>query len=132
MEEMDKKRMMFLVLYRMVMVDGIAHPKEMETLYRIGIKNYGLTEKEIDEEIKDAGVSSFIPELLEERVAVLYQMAIIAWADDELEESERNLLRRYAAMYGVIDDNIDELVDYLLDKAKNKVNVKEVIKELNK
>lgn len=125
--------MQFLDLYCMVMADGIVHPKEMETLYRIGLKNYGLTENEINESIKSAGVpTSIIPELPEERIAVLYEMALIAWADDELEESERNMLRRYALLYGVNEEKVDELVDILLDKAHGNADEQEVIKELNK
>ena len=131
MEINSKKKLQFLNLYYMVLADGIIHPKEMEALYRIGLQNYGLTEEEITEGVKSAGVSSAIPELPEEKIAILYEMAIIAWADDELEESERNMLRRYASMYGVNEENIDELVDFLLEKAHNKVDEKEVIKELN-
>lgn len=131
METNSKKKIQFLDLYCMVMADGIVHPKEMETLYRIGLKNYGLTENEIDESIKSAGVSSVIPELPEEKIAVLYEMALIAWADGELEESERNMLRRYAILYGVNAASIDGLVDFLLNKAKNNVDEQEVIKELS-
>lgn len=131
MEVNAKKKIQFLDLYCMVMADGIVHPKEMETLYRIGVNNYGLTEREIDESIKSTGVSTTIPELPEERIAVLYEMALIAWADGELEESERNMLRRYASLYGVNEDSIDELVDCLLDKAKDNMDLQEVLKELN-
>lgn len=132
METSTKEKMRFLDLYCMVMADGIVHPKEMETLYRIGLENYGLSEADINEGVKSAGVSSVIPELPEERIAVLYEMAIIAWADGVLEESERNMLRRYAAMYGVNEDSIDELVNFLLDKAKSNADEKDVINELNK
>lgn len=132
METNSKKKMQFLDLYCMVMADGIVHPKEMETLYRIGLKNYGLTENEINESIKSAGVSAtIIPELPEERMAILYEMALIAWADGELEESERNLLRRYALLYGVNEEKIDELVDILLDKAHDNIEEQEVINQLN-
>ena len=131
METNAKKKMQFLDLYCMVMADGIVHPKEMETLYRIGLENYGLTESEINEGVKSAGVSSVIPELPEERIAVLYEMAIIAWADGVLEDTERNMLRRYASMYGVNEESIDELVDFLLEKAHSNTDEKEVIKELN-
>lgn len=132
MESSAKKKMQFLDLYCMVLADGIVHPKEMETLYRIGLENYGLTENEINENVKSSGVSSVIPELPEERIALLYEMAIIAWADGELEDSERNMLRRYATMYGVNEESIDDLVDFLLDMAKNNVDEKDVINELNK
>lgn len=132
MESSAKKKMQFLDLYCMVLADGIVHPKEMETLYRIGLENYGLTENEINENVKSSGVSSVIPELPEERIALLYEMAIIAWADGELEDSERNMLRRYATMYGVNEESIDDLVDFLLDMAKKNVDEKDVINELNK
>lgn len=126
-----KKKLQFLDLYRMVLADGIVHPKEMETLYKIGLKNYGLTEDEITEGVKTAGVSSVIPELPEEKIAVLYEMAVIAWADGKLEESERNMLRRYASMYGVNEKSIDELVDFLLEQAHDDKDENEVIKVLN-
>lgn len=131
METNARKKMQFLDLYCMVMADGIVHPREMETLYRIGLENYGLSENEINEGVKSAGVSTSIPELPEERIGVLYEMALIAWADGILEESERNMLRRYASMYGVNEESIDELVDFLLEKAHNNVDEKEIIKELN-
>ncbi len=131
MEISAKKKLQFLDLYCMVMADGIVHPKEMETLYRIGLEHYGLSEEEINEGVKSAGVSSAIPELPEERISVLYEMAVIAWADGELEDSERNMLRRYASMYGVNEESIDELVDFLLDQAKENVDEKDVIKQLN-
>ena len=125
-----KKKLQFLDLYRMVLADGIVHPKEIETLYRIGIVNYGLTEDEITDGIKTAGFSSAIPESPEEKIAVLYEMAQIAWADGELVDSERNMLRRYATMYGINDEHIDGIVDFLLDRAHKGVDEKEVINEL--
>ena len=132
MEIDAKKKLQFLDLYSMVMADGIVHPKEMETLYRIGLEKYGLSQEEIMENVLSSGSSSMIPDLPEERIAVLYEMAEIAWADGELDESERNMLRRYATLYGINEENIDELVDFLLDQAKNGVSEEDVINELNK
>ena len=68
------KQMQFLELYRMVMADGIAHPKEMETLYRIGLEKYGLTNEIIGKTISLGGSSTIIPKLLEERIQILYEM----------------------------------------------------------
>lgn len=132
MEISEKKKMLFLNLYQMVICDGVAHPREIETLYRIGLENYKLTENEINENLKSAGVSTIIPELPEERIGVLYEMALIAWADGVLEDSERNLLRKYANLYGVNEESIDELVDFLLEHAKNNTDEKDIINELNK
>jgi len=116
----------------MIIADGIVHPKELETLYRIGVESYGLTEKEIVRSIVSAGKTSVIPELPEDRICLLYEMALIAWADGVIEDSERNMLRRYAILYGIDDKNVDELVDYLLAKAKDNISEDKIIKDLNK
>lgn len=116
----------------MVIADGIVHPQEMETLYRIGTETYGLSEEEIDLSVKDSGVSNYIPETYEERICVLYEMALIAWADGKIEDTERILLKRYASLYGVADESIEELVDFLLERAKNNSNEQDVITELSK
>lgn len=131
MEINNQKKMQFLDLYCMVMADGIVHPKEMETLYRIGTETYGLTIEEMNEGIKSAGASSVIPELPEEKIRMLYQLALIAWADGELEESEKNMLRRYAMKYGVNDGEIENLVSFLLLKAQEDTKEEDVINELN-
>lgn len=123
--------MHFLDLYCMIMADGIVHPKELETLYRIGIETYGLTQDEITQSVVSAGKTMVIPESPEKRIGLLYEMALVAWADGELEESERKLLKRYALLYGVENDKVDDLVEYLLDKAKDNVKEEEIIKELN-
>ena len=126
------KQMQFLELYRMVMVDGIAHPKEMETLYRIGLEKYGLTNEIIGKTISLGGSSTIIPKLLEERIQILYEMALIAWADGIIEESEQNLLRRYALMYGIKEERIENLINFLFSKARENANEDEVIKSLGK
>lgn len=131
MEKNRKEKMRFLDLYCMVLADGIVHPKELETLYRIGIETYGLTKEEIVKSVVSAGKARVIPELPESRIGLLYEMALLAWADGELEDSERTLLRRYALLYGVEDDKVEELVDFLLDKAKDNVSEAEIIKALN-
>ena len=118
MEISAKKKLQFLDLYCMVMADGIVHPKEMETLYRIGLEQYGLSEEEINEGVKSAGVSSVIPELPEERISVLYEMAVIAWADGELEDSERNMLRRYASMESMRKVLMNWLTSYLIKQRR--------------
>lgn len=123
--------MHFLDLYCMIMADGIVHPKELETLYRIGIETYGLTQDEITQSVVSAGKTMVIPESPEEKIGLLYEMALVAWADGEIEESERKLLKRYAILYGVDNDKVDDLVEYLLDKAEDNVKEEDIIKELN-
>lgn len=131
MEINEKSKMHFLDLYCMVMADGIVHPKELETLYRIGTETYGLTLDEITKSIVSAGKTMVIPEQAEEKIALLYEMALVAWADGTIEDSERQLLKRYAVLYGVVEEQVENLIDYLLRKAKDNVREEDVIKELN-
>lgn len=126
----NEKKAHFLNLYSMVMADGIAHHDKMATLYRIGIENYGLSDEQIREYITDSGVSTVIPELPEDRVRGLYELAVIAWADGKLERSERDLLRRYAIKFEVEDDSVDALTDFLLDEAKQGTDIEAVINKL--
>lgn len=127
----DKRlQLHFLNLYCMVIADGIIDPKEMETIYRIGRENYGLSEEEINKAVVNAGTTYAIPESSEERVRILYEMAIIAWADGKIEDSERKMLRDYALRYGVVENSVTAFVDYLLEKAHNDVSEEDIIKEL--
>lgn len=126
------RQMQFLELYRMVMADGIAHPKEMETLYRIGIEKYRLTNELIGKIISAGGTSTIVPKLPEERIQILYEMALIAWSDGTIEDSEQNLLRRYALKYGIKEEQVDNLIEFLLAKAQENVNEDEVIKSLER
>nr|WP_162149776.1 TerB family tellurite resistance protein [Segatella maculosa] len=114
------------------MADGIAHPKEMETLYRIGLEKYGLTNEMMGHIISSGGTSATMPKLPQERIQILYEMALIAWADGAIEESERSLLRRYALMYGIKEEEIENLIDFLLTNAKENTDEDEVIKSLEK
>lgn len=59
-------------------------------------------------------------------------MALIAWADGIIEESEQNLLRRYALMYGIKEERIENLIKFLFSKARENANEDEVIKSLGK
>jgi hypothetical protein len=123
---MEGRQLQFLELYRMVLADGIAHPKEMETLYRIGVENYGLTNEQITKEIAEESFSTFIPETPEDKIKLLYELALIAWADGVIEESEKKLLKRYAILFGIKEELSDEFVDFLLKKVQDNVSENEI------
>lgn len=123
---MEGRQLQFLELYRMVLADGIAHPKEMETLYRIGVENYGLTNEQITKEIAEESFSTFIPPTPEDKIKLLYELALIAWADGVIEESEKNLLKRYAILFGIREELSDEFVDFLLKKVQDNVSENEI------
>ena len=69
----------FLSLYCMVLADGIIDAKELETLYKIGIEQYGLSQSEITATVRDAGSSFVMPNTLAGKIRFLYNMAQIAY-----------------------------------------------------
>jgi len=102
MKEEQKAR--FLSLYCMVLADGVVDVKELEVLYRIGRENYELTPEEINTMIVGAGTSVPSFETLNDKLELLYQMAEIAWADGKIENTERNLMTKYATRFGFIEE----------------------------
>lgn len=114
----------------MILADGIVDIRELETIYRIGRENYGLSVAEIVSAVRDSGTSFLMPETIGEKVELLYQMGEIAWADGEIDESEKKLMHRYASRMGFADENLDGIISYILDKVNGKVPVGDVIKEV--
>ena len=127
---MDKNQ--FLNLYGMMMADGIMHPNELAELYRIGMEHFGLTPAEINETVKDGGYNTevVVPESPADRLQLLYDMAVIAWADGEIQSDEKELLKRYAKEYGMDETLIEQFVDYLLEQVKDKVSFDDLLEQL--
>lgn len=121
----------FLQLYCMVVADGIIDASELQTLYRIGRENYGLSPDEISEAVTEAGIPSGIPDRLNDQVQFLYELALIAWADGVIEDSEKELLCRYALKMGFLESNIAGIIDFLLEKAQHNAPIEEVLSEIN-
>lgn len=128
MDEILKSR--FLALYCMVLADGVIDTKELETLYRIGSENYGLSVQQIASAVKEAGTSFILPGTLEDKVSLLYEMAQICVSDNEVDQTELNLLRRYALKMGFMTDNIEGIVDFLITEAKKQTQESVVISQI--
>lgn len=111
----------------MVMADGVVEAKELETLYRIGRENYHLTPEEINKNVVSAGTSFVAPDKMEDRISILYEMAEIAWADGEIDETEKSLLARYALRFGFKEENADGIAEFMLLQVKDGVPQTEVI-----
>lgn len=128
MEDLLKSR--FLCLYCMVMADGIVEAKELETLYRLGRERYHLTPEEINENVVSAGTSFIAPEKLEDRISILYEMAEIAWADGEIDETEKSLLVRYAIRLGFKKENAEDIADFMLHQVHEGYSKTDVIQQI--
>lgn len=114
----------------MVLADGIIEAKELETLYRIGRENYGLTLEEITQAIKESGTSFIAPQSLEDKIRTLYDMCKIAWADGEIDESELNLLKKYIVKMGFEPKNTDDITSFMLESVKEGHTVTEILSQI--
>ncbi|MDE6498653.1 MAG: TerB family tellurite resistance protein [Muribaculaceae bacterium] len=120
----------FLALYCMVLADGVIDANELQALYRIGTDGYGLSQKEIMDAISSSGTSFSIPDSLEGKITLLYDMAQIAWADGEIDSTERSLLEKYAVRCGFQEENAQAIADYMLQSVQDSHSVEEVINQI--
>lgn len=128
----DLLKSRFLSLYCMVMADGIVAAKELETLYRIGRESYQLSPLEINEAVVSAGSSYVVPESVEDKISILYEMSEIAWSDGEIDVTEKNLLKKYAVRLGFKEENASSIADYMLKAVEEEVSINSIISELTK
>lgn len=134
-EQMDEKqRWHFFILYCMALSDADFAVAEREMLYTIGIEN-GITPEALNQFITGIGLTSnikpLIPANTKDKVAVLYDLARMAWADGVIEESERVLLKKYVLLFGFLESNADEIVTFLLDAIKNEVSLESILSQLH-
>ena len=96
----ERQKSHFLSLYCMILADGIIDAKEMETLYEIASRNYGLTPEDVCQAVKEAGTSYYVPQTLDEKVGLLYDMCLIAIADGtvDLYKAHRRLVYEIGAL----------------------------------
>ncbi len=126
-----KMKSIFLSHYCMIMADGIVSAQELETLYRIGQEKYQLSLEEINQYVLSAGTSFVVPESVEDRIRVLYQIAEIAWADELIDPTERKLLKRYVLRFGFLEDNADDITELLLSSVQEGISVEEILSTIN-
>ena len=119
----------FLNLYGMVMADGEVLAKEKMELYRIGEEFYGMKPEEFDRLVFSDEILFYTPDSDEEKILYLYDFALIAWADGEVVDEERQMMKRFALRFGVQEDEVDALIDLLLEKAQTQLSHEELLKE---
>lgn len=118
----------FLSLYCMVLADGVIDARELEILYKIGIEQYGLSQTDIVECVKNAGSSFVLPETLEGKIRFLVNMAQIAFADGEVDSTERSLLEKYIRKMNFEEANVKDIADFLLGSVEEGKGVDEIVK----
>jgi uncharacterized tellurite resistance protein B-like protein len=109
----------FIHLVQISQIDGKISQSEMELLHKQG-KKFGLTDPEIDDLIKSEFQHHFDPPYsLHHKFDQLYNIAEMILSDDEVTESEKRAVKRYAIAAGFKDKHIDTLIDLLLKGIMN-------------
>ncbi|MDR0733669.1 MAG: TerB family tellurite resistance protein [Dysgonamonadaceae bacterium] len=115
----EKSKKLFLGLYQMILADTEVHPKELEGFYQIG-KERGVTAEEIQQALFSSNNLISSENLSDdERIEYLYNLARIAWADDKLDEKEKEILQNACRRLEFAEENVEEIVTFLLEQARD-------------
>ena len=119
----------FLSLYCLTVSDNDVHPKELETLYQIGLE-YGISKEDIQAIVMEPNNALITPSTIEEKVAYLYNLTRIAYADGKIVNEEKDLIGKYAIKFGFPKENAAAIVDFFLDSVKNCKTINDILEEL--
>ena len=105
----------FINLIQVSKVDGKIAGSELEMLHKEG-KKFGLTDPEIDKLINTEGQHTYdAPYSLSEKFEHLYNIALMILADDEVTDSEKKMIKRFAIEAGFSDKAVDKLLEILFE-----------------
>jgi uncharacterized tellurite resistance protein B-like protein len=105
----------FIHLIQVSQIDGKISQSELELLHKQG-KKFGLTDPEIDILIKSEFQHHYDPPYsLHHKFDQLYNIAEMILSDEEVADSEKRAVKRYAIAAGFKDKHIDGLIDLLLN-----------------
>jgi uncharacterized tellurite resistance protein B-like protein len=121
----------FLNIYCMILADGKVEQRELNQMYQLARERYDLHPEELNQLIVSGDITFYKPEREEERIAYLYDLALVAVSDGEISTAERVLLEKYAMKFDVEEEHVTSLVECLLEYAKKGLSISEVLKEFN-
>jgi len=126
------KREHFTNLVQVAEIDGKIDKQEMEVLHKEGRK-FGLKDPEIDALIDKEKDFHYVPPYsLQEKFDEIYNIASIILADNEVSESEKKMLRRYAIAAGLNDNTIELVKDLVIDGIRNGIDEETLYKAFKK
>lgn len=116
-------------LYRLALVDEDFDMREVFLLTEL-CKKYNVNLNEISIKLTSTEHEVLIPESVEERIKYLYELTQMAWADNIIQDCERDMLRNYALRYDFLEENVNRIVDYLIDSVRDGKTLESIYKEL--
>jgi uncharacterized tellurite resistance protein B-like protein len=124
--ERKKNKEYFSQLIEIALADGKIDPSEHDMLHRMG-SSLGLSEPEIDEMIRKAQISSFIPPYeLSERFTQLYHIVKMILADGVIANSEMRMATVFALKSGFTENEIPSLMGLLIAGVRNQEDEEEL------
>jgi uncharacterized tellurite resistance protein B-like protein len=126
----EKLKAHFLRLYQMAIADDNFSTLELKMLYKFA-EERGVTAKDLDGILLNPIDSkNVLPELLDEKIDYLYDLTLMIWADESVDDNERSALEKYIKLFGFMDENASAIADYFLDSVKSGKSRQEIINEL--
>ncbi|RZJ82551.1 MAG: hypothetical protein EOO47_00185 [Flavobacterium sp.] len=120
----------FLRLYQMAICDDNFSKLELKMLYKFA-EERGVTAKNLDEILLSPIDSRNVaPDILEEKIDYLYDLTVMIWADENVDENERSALEKYIKLFGFVESNITGIADYFLESVKQGKTKYDIINEL--
>lgn len=116
-------------LYRLALVDEDFDMREVFLLTEL-CKKYNVNLNEISIKLTSTEHEVLIPESVEERIKYLYELTQMAWADNIIQDCERDMLRNYALRYDFLEENVDSIVGYLIDSVRDGKTLESIYQEL--
>lgn len=116
----------FIRLFQIALSDDEFSPMEWRLLYQFA-EERSVPHEDLDRVLLSSGSKLAIPSSLEERVGYLHDLCVMIWADGEVNEEERYLLKKYCKQFEFQDENIEELAAFLLEQVRNGLTKVELI-----
>ena len=120
----------FLRLYQMAICDDNFSKLELKMLYRFA-EERGVTAKNLDEILLNpVDTKNALPRTLEDKIDYLYDLVLMIWADDLVDDNERSALEKYIKLFGFVEENVSAIADYLLEAVKSGKTKGDILYEL--
>lgn len=119
----------FLSLYKLILSDNEVDPKELELLYTIGVE-YGINKEEIQQILFESDVPCVTPDTIEEKVAYLFNLSRMAWANGKIDVEERDFIKKCVIRFQFKEENAEQIVDYFLTQVKEHKTLSEVLNDI--
>ncbi|MCT3806883.1 hypothetical protein CMU96_10815 [Elizabethkingia anophelis] len=120
----------FLRLYQMAICDDNFSKLELKMLYRFA-EERGVTAKNLDEILlSPVDTKNTLPQTLEDKIEYLYDLVLMIWADDHVDDNERSALEKYIKLFGFVEENVSAIANYLLEAVKSGKTKSDILYEL--